>query len=94
MTPHRWWGPIVLRELRLSVDSLGVGLEVGHASPLQDVNGILALVEEETLGTVLDGDAEEVMEGPRSFIVNSHWRATIVRCRRSTVDDISTMSST
>jgi hypothetical protein len=32
----------------------------------------LALVEEETLGTVLDGDAEEVMEGPRSFIVNSH----------------------
>jgi hypothetical protein len=27
-------GPIVLRELRLSVDRCGVGLVVGHASPL------------------------------------------------------------
>jgi hypothetical protein len=27
-------GPVVLRELRLSVDRRGVGLSVGHASPL------------------------------------------------------------
>ena len=36
--------PVVLRELRLSVDRRGAGLVVGHASPLQDVNGVLALV--------------------------------------------------
>jgi hypothetical protein len=38
-------GPIVLRELRLSVDIRGVGLAVGHVSPLQDVDGVLALVK-------------------------------------------------
>ena len=51
-------GPVVLRELRLSVDRRGVGLAVGHASPLQDANGILAL--RPTLGD----DAEEVVKGP------------------------------
>jgi hypothetical protein len=33
-------GPIVLRELRLSVDRGGAGLAVGDASPLQDVDGV------------------------------------------------------
>jgi hypothetical protein len=60
---HR--GPVVHRELCLSVDRRGAGLAVGHASPLQDVDGILALVEEETLGPALGGDAEEVAEGPQ-----------------------------
>jgi hypothetical protein len=41
--------PVVLRELRLSVDRRGAGLAVRHASPLQDVDGVLVLVEEETL---------------------------------------------
>jgi hypothetical protein len=36
--------PVVLRELRLGVDRRGAGLAVGHASPLQDVDGVLALV--------------------------------------------------
>jgi hypothetical protein len=53
--------PIVLRELRLSVDRCGARLAVRHASPLQDVDGVLALVEEETLGPALGGDAEEVV---------------------------------
>jgi hypothetical protein len=57
------WGPIVLGELRLSVDRRGAGLAVGHASPLQYVDGVLALMEEETLGLALGGDAEEVVEG-------------------------------
>jgi hypothetical protein len=42
-----------------------------HASPLQDVDGILALMEEETLRPALGGDTEKVVEGPRSFIVDS-----------------------
>jgi hypothetical protein len=29
--------PVVLRELRLSVDRRGAGLAVRHASPLQDI---------------------------------------------------------
>jgi hypothetical protein len=38
---------------------------VRNASPLQDIDGVLALVEEDTLRPVLDGDAEEVVEGPQ-----------------------------
>jgi hypothetical protein len=57
-------GPVVLRELRLSVDGRGTGLAVGHASPLQNVDGILTLVQEETQGPTFGGDAEEVVEGP------------------------------
>jgi hypothetical protein len=57
--------PVVLRELRLSVDRHGARLAVEHASPLQNVDGVLALVQEETLGPVFSGDAEEVMERPQ-----------------------------
>jgi hypothetical protein len=58
-------GSVVLRELCLSVDRCGAGLAVGHASPLQDVDGVLVLVEEETLWPALGGDAEEVVKGPQ-----------------------------
>jgi hypothetical protein len=57
-------GPAILRELRLTVDRHGVGLAVRHASPLQDVDGVLALVKEETLGPALSSNVEEVVEGP------------------------------
>jgi hypothetical protein len=67
-TLHRRPRAVVLRELRLSVNRRGAGLAVGHASPLEYVDGILALVKEESLGPVFDGDAEEVVKGPRSFI--------------------------
>jgi hypothetical protein len=53
--------PVIRRELRLSVNRHGARLAVEHASPLQDVDGVLALVEKETLRPVLDGDAEEVV---------------------------------
>jgi hypothetical protein len=53
--------PVVLRELRLSVDRRGAGLAVRHASLLQDVDSVLALVEEETLWPTLGGDAKEVV---------------------------------
>jgi hypothetical protein len=53
--------PVVLRELCLSVDRRGAGPAVRHASPLQDVDGVLALVEEETLRPALGGDAKEVV---------------------------------
>jgi hypothetical protein len=55
-------GPIVLREFRLSVDRCGAGLAFGHASPLQNIDGVLALVQEETVGLTFGGDAEELME--------------------------------
>jgi hypothetical protein len=58
-------GPIVLRELRLSVDRHGAGLAVERASPLQDVDCVLALVEEETLRPALSSDAEEVVKRPQ-----------------------------
>jgi hypothetical protein len=45
----------------LSVDRHGAGLAIGRASPLQDVENILALVEEETLRPSLGGDLEEVV---------------------------------
>ena len=57
-------GPVVFRELRLSVNRRGAGLAVRHASLLQCVNGVLALVEEETPRPALDGDAEEVVKRP------------------------------
>jgi hypothetical protein len=38
-------GPVVLRELRLSVDRRGAVLAVGHVSPLLDVDGVLTLVK-------------------------------------------------
>jgi hypothetical protein len=57
-------GPVVLGELRLSVDRRGAGLAVGHVSPLQDVDGVLALVKEEPLGSAFVSDAKELVEGP------------------------------
>jgi hypothetical protein len=53
------------------VDRRGAGLAGGHVSPLLDVDDVLALVKEETLGPALGGYADEVVEGPRSFIANS-----------------------
>jgi hypothetical protein len=57
--------PVVLRELRLSINRRGAGLIVKHASPLQNVDGVLTLVQEETLGPAFSSDAEEVLERPQ-----------------------------
>jgi hypothetical protein len=38
------------------------GLTVSHASALEDVDGVLALVEEQALGPALDGDPQEVVQ--------------------------------
>ena len=56
------WSVVVVGELRLSVDRRGAGLAVGHASPLQNVHGVLALMKEEALGTPLHDDPKEVVE--------------------------------
>jgi hypothetical protein len=87
-------GPVVLRELRLSVDRRGARLAVGHASPLQNVDGVVTLVQEETLGPAFCVLPRKWWRGPKSFIANSRWRATIVRCRRLALGAMSTMSST
>ena len=57
-------GAVVFRELRLGVNRRGAGLAVGHASPLQDVEGVLTLMQEESLGPTFGSDAEEVTERP------------------------------
>jgi hypothetical protein len=59
------WRPVILRELRLSVDRRGAGLVVEHASPLQNVDGVLTLVHEEMLGPTFGSDAKEVVERPQ-----------------------------
>jgi hypothetical protein len=46
----------------MSVDKHGAGLAVEHASPLQDVEGILVLVKKKAIGPPLHGDPEEVVE--------------------------------
>jgi hypothetical protein len=58
------WGPVILRELRLSVNKSGAGLVVGHASLLQNVDGVLFLVQEEILGPAFGSDGEA--PGPSS----------------------------
>jgi hypothetical protein len=58
-------GLVVLRERRLSVNRRGAGLAIGHASLLQDVDGVVVLVEEETMRTTLGGDAKEVVKRPQ-----------------------------
>jgi hypothetical protein len=58
-------GPVDLRELRLGVNRRGAGLAVGHASPLQNVGGVMTLVQGETLVPRFGSDAEEVMERPQ-----------------------------
>jgi hypothetical protein len=43
-------------DLALSVHQSRAGLTISHASSLEDVDGVLALVEEQALGPALDGD--------------------------------------
>jgi hypothetical protein len=64
-TSRRLPGVVVLGELRLGVNRRGAGLAVGHANPLQNVDGVLTLVQEETLGPAFGSDAVEVMERPQ-----------------------------
>jgi hypothetical protein len=46
----------------LSVNRCGARLAVGHVSPLQNVDGVLALMKEEALGTTLHDDPKKVVE--------------------------------
>jgi hypothetical protein len=55
-------GLIVVGELRLSIDKSAAGLVVEHASLLQNVVGVLTLMEEEAMGPSLHSDPEEVVE--------------------------------
>jgi hypothetical protein len=55
-------GTVVVANLRLSVNKHGAKLAVGHASLLQNINGVLLLVKEEALWATLQGDPEKVVE--------------------------------
>jgi hypothetical protein len=60
----------IAREIGLHVDQGHAGLAVQHASPHEDVQGVLPLLEEEALGARLN-DNPQKMKGPKSFMVNS-----------------------
>jgi hypothetical protein len=81
-------------DLALSVHQSHVGLIISHASTLEDVDDVLALVEEHTLGLVLDGEHRKVVQPTRSFIVNSRWTEKMMCRRRSGQEPVRTMSST
>src|SRR6185312_12101790 len=51
----------ISRQLRLSVDSSGVGLVISHPSPLQNIKCVLPLVKK-TRRARLNSDAQEVVE--------------------------------
>jgi hypothetical protein len=51
-------------EFALRIHRGRAGLAVSHASAFKDVDGVLPLVEEQALGTTLDGDPQEVVECP------------------------------
>jgi hypothetical protein len=53
-------GVVVIGDLRLSVNRHGAGLVVGHASLLQNDDGVMAQMKEEALGAALHGDLEVV----------------------------------
>ena len=52
----------ISRQLRLSVDRSGAGLAISHPSPLQNIEGVLPLVQKETRRARLNSDAQEVVE--------------------------------
>jgi hypothetical protein len=53
---HPWVGGVGGGDPALSVHRSRVGLTVSHASALEDVDGVLALVEKQALGPTLHGD--------------------------------------
>jgi hypothetical protein len=56
--------PRVVSQLRLEVDWSRTRLAVRHDCPLDDVKRVGALMEEQPVWTMLDGDAEEVVKRP------------------------------
>jgi hypothetical protein len=53
---------IVGADLALSVHQSHAGIAISHASALEDVDGVLTLVEEQALGSTLDGDPQEMVQ--------------------------------
>jgi hypothetical protein len=89
------WGSVIVGVLHLSVDRRITGLVVGHASLLQNVEGILTLVEEEALGPPLNGNPEEVVERAyvfhRELVLKDHDRALVeggAGCREHNVVNV------
>jgi hypothetical protein len=56
--------PRVPRQLHLEVDWSRARLAVRHDRTFEDIKRVGALMEEQTIQTTLDGDAEEVVKRP------------------------------
>jgi hypothetical protein len=63
-------------------------------SPLQDVESVLALVEEETLRPPLGGDPEEEVERPQVLHRGLALKGDDRALDESALDAVSTMTST
>lgn len=57
--------PSEAESLALGIHRGGRGMALGHASPLEKVDGVLSLRQMKAVGGALDGDAEEVVEIPK-----------------------------
>jgi hypothetical protein len=84
--------PRVPSQLRLQVDWSRARLAVRHDRTLEDVERVGALVEEQSIWTTLDGDAEEVVKRPEvlysEFPLKSGNSATQKLCAGRGQDDI------
>jgi hypothetical protein len=58
------WRPRVPWQLRLEVDWSRARLAVRHDRTLEDVKHVGALMDEQTIQTMLNGDTEEVVKRP------------------------------
>jgi hypothetical protein len=82
----------VPRQLRLEVDWSRARLAVRHDCTLEDVKHVGALMEEQTIQTMLDSDAEKVVKQPEvlhdEFPLKSRNGTTQELCAGCGQDDI------
>jgi hypothetical protein len=86
--------PQVPCQLRLQVNWSRARLAVHHDHTFEDVKRVGALMEEQTIRTTLNGDAEEVVKRPEVLHGEFPQRAEMVRRSSSVLDAIRMISST
>jgi hypothetical protein len=80
-------------ELQQGVDWSGARFGVNHGCSLNNLHRVLMLTQEYAGRLMLDGDSQEVVKLPRSFMYNSHCKAKAVRCNNSVLEAVRTISS-
>jgi hypothetical protein len=86
--------PRLDRDLGLCVHRCRNQLAVHHTSSLKNIESKLTLSEEEIIHVMLYRNPPKMMEGPRSFMMNSHLMVDMVCCRSATLNAVRIKSST